>query len=266
MPARAYSPDVFEYVYFARPESVIDGISVQKCRQQMGVALAETVLDKLGLDVLDEVDAIIPVPESGYVSALALSQHLNIPFAMGLVKNSYCHRSFILPGHEKRLQAVWRKLSAVRHEFDGKCVLVVDDSIVRGGTSREIVCMARKAGAQRVIFASSSPAIRCDVFHPNESYFADTHDRFNHIYGIDLADPKALVAHGRTEEEVADVIGADAVIFLPLDKLIESCFAVRAQSSGVDEFEVGVFSGVYVTSALTASKVGQVGTLGTVNL
>lgn len=127
----------------------------------MGFALGDTVLETLGADTCAKIDTIIPVPESGYISALGLSDRLNIPFSLGLVKNSYCNRSFIIPGHENRLKAVWRKLNVLRPEFEGKNVLIVDDSIVRGGTSIEIVRMARKAGAKQVIFASSSPAIRC---------------------------------------------------------------------------------------------------------
>lgn len=157
---RGYSPDLFEFVYFARPESTLDGINVQKCRQRMGYALGDIVLETLGADTCGKIDAIIPVPESGYISSLALAYRPNLLFLLGLVKNIYCNRSFILPGQEKRLKNAWRKLSTVKSEFEDKIVLIIDDSIVRGGTSREIVRMARKAGAKRVLFASSSSAIR----------------------------------------------------------------------------------------------------------
>jgi amidophosphoribosyltransferase len=160
VPVQAYSPDIFELFYLARPDSILDGISVQESRQRMGLALADTIIQKLGPNLNDQIDAVIPVPETGYVSALALASRLNVPLALGLVKNTYCHRSFIVPTAEGRLKAVRRKLNTVRREFVGKNVLIVDDSIVRGGTSREIIKMAREAGAKKVIFASSSPAIR----------------------------------------------------------------------------------------------------------
>ncbi|KAF2720003.1 Amidophosphoribosyltransferase [Polychaeton citri CBS 116435] len=231
VPVRTYTPDIFELVYFARPESTLDGISVQECRQRMGHALAQTALEELGADTCFQIDAVVPVPDSGYVSALALSQSLNIPLALGLVRNQYCQRTFILPGHEKRLKAVRRKLSPVASEFAGRNVLIVDDSIVRGSTSREIVRMARKAGARKVVFASSSPAIR-----------------FNHIHGIDLADRRELVAYGRSNKEIAECIGADAVLYLPLDRLVGCCRAAQGEQSEVDGFEVGVFTGNYVNS------------------
>ncbi|PYH40176.1 amidophosphoribosyltransferase [Aspergillus saccharolyticus JOP 1030-1] len=187
---KSYLLDIFELVYFARPESTLDGINVKDCRRRIGCALGSMVLETLGAVTCGKIDVVIPVPDSGY----------------------------------KRLKTVWRKLSTVSSGFQAKNVLIVDDSIVRGGTSREIVRIVRKAGVIQVVFASSSPAIR-----------------YNHIHGIDLAEPEALIAHGRTESEVAQTIGADKVVYLPLDMLLACCLASRAQLSKVYGFEVGFF-------------------------
>lgn len=160
---RSYTPDIFEFAYFARPDSVIDGISVNKSRQQMGIKLADTLVEQLGPEGtrdLEHIDCIIPVPETSYTSALVVSQYLHKPFAFGFVQNKYVHRSFIAPNHTQRLKKVQRKFAAVREEFQGRNVLIVDDSIVRGTTSLEIVKMAREAGAKKIHFASSSPPIR----------------------------------------------------------------------------------------------------------
>jgi amidophosphoribosyltransferase len=154
------SLDVFELIYFARPESIIDGISVHECRKLMGHALGQHITRIMDATELMSIDTIIPVPESGNVSALALAHFLRIPLQLGFHKNSYCNRSFIMPDARSRLKTVVRKLSAVRSEFDGKNVLLVDDSIVRGNTSREVVRMARNAGARKIVFVSSSPAIK----------------------------------------------------------------------------------------------------------
>lgn len=159
VPAAAHYPDIFEYVYFARSDSVMDGISVHKCRQRMGMALAQTCLRRLRKQA-EEIDVVIPVPETSYVSAVELAKGLGKPLSLGLVKNRYSNRSFILPNQGQRIKAIQRKLSAVEDEIRGKNVLIVDDSIVRGSTSSEIVAMARRAGAAKVVFASASPAIR----------------------------------------------------------------------------------------------------------
>lgn len=163
VPRKSWTPDIFEFVYFARPESTIDGISVQQCRKRMGRALGDTVTQRLGHAACQQIDVVVPVPESGNVCALALSYQLGIPMDFGIVKNAYSTRTFILPNAAQRLKGVSRKLSVVKSVFAGKNVLIVDDSIVRGGTSREIVRMARRAGAKNVIFVSGSPAIKCVV-------------------------------------------------------------------------------------------------------
>ena len=159
-PQLSYAPDIFEYVYFARPDTVIDGISVHRCRQNMGVYLAKTIKQKLGDDILKTIDLVIPIPETSNTSALAVSQHLNIPFSPAFIKNRYIFRTFIMPGQKLRQKTVRRKLNAMRTEFEGRNVLLVDDSIVRGTTSKEIVQMARDAGAKKVYFASCAPPIR----------------------------------------------------------------------------------------------------------
>ncbi|PWW78467.1 Amidophosphoribosyltransferase [Tuber magnatum] len=226
-PILNHTPDIFEYVYFARPDSIIDGMSVYRSRQNMGLLLADTVLKRLGVDVVKTIDLVIPIPTTSEVSALSLAQKLQIPFCQAFVKNRYVGRTFIMPGQKERQKSVRRKLNAMKEEFKDKNVLLVDDSIVRGTTSREIVNMARDAQAKKVFFASCAPPIRNA-----------------HIYGIDLADTKELVAFNRTEQEIAKHIGADAVIYQTLPDLVKSCASL---STTVKNFEVGVFSGEYVT-------------------
>jgi amidophosphoribosyltransferase len=166
VPELSYSPDVFEYVYFARPESIMDGISVNRSRQLMGEELAASIMSELaarhsiGSAALDEIDCVVPVPETSYTCALALAQCLEKPLSLGLVRNRFIMRTFILPNQKQRCKSVNRKLNTVREEFDGKNVLIVDDSIVRGATAARIVKMAREAGAKKVYFASGSPPIR----------------------------------------------------------------------------------------------------------
>ncbi|TGZ85127.1 Amidophosphoribosyltransferase [Ascodesmis nigricans] len=222
-----YAPDIFEYVYFARPDSIMDGISVYRARQNMGLSLADTVLQKLGPEVVKTIDLVIPIPSTSEVSALSLAQKLGIPYCQAFVKNRYVGRTFIMPGQRERQKSVRRKLNAMKEEFKDRNVLLVDDSIVRGTTSREIVHMAREAQAKKVYFASCAPPIRNA-----------------HIYGIDLADTRELVAFGRTEEEIAEHIGADAVIYEKLPDLVSACSSINPN---IKEFEVGVFSGQYIT-------------------
>ncbi|TKA24446.1 hypothetical protein B0A54_17702 [Friedmanniomyces endolithicus] len=228
-PQRAYAPDIFEYVYFARPESIIDGISVYRSRQLMGYSLARTIEAQLGPAALKEIDAVIPIPETSLVSAYAVSKHLKKPYCQGFVKNRYIFRTFIMPSQRARQRGVRAKLNAIPVEFRGKNVLLVDDSIVRGTTSREIVNMAKEAGAKKVYFSSCAPPI--------------THA---HIYGIDLASPSELIAHQRSSADIAEHIGADGVIYQTLPDLKRACG--RAGPRGeAQEFEVGVFCGEYVT-------------------
>ncbi|KAI9314950.1 nucleophile aminohydrolase [Dichotomocladium elegans] len=221
----AITPCIFEYVYFARQDSIIDGISVYKARLSMGEALANEVKRSFG-DKLD-IDVVIPVPDTARAAAIQLSHKLNIVFREGFNKNRYVGRTFIMPGQETRLKNVRRKLNAMALEFQDKNVLLVDDSIVRGTTSKEIIQMARDAGANKVYFASCAPGIR----YPN-------------VYGIDMPTRKELVAHGRTDEEVATAIGADKVIFQRLDDLVES---VRRYNPEIKKFDTSVFDCHYVT-------------------
>ncbi|KAG5929169.1 hypothetical protein E4U42_006897 [Claviceps africana] len=227
---RSYTPDIFEYVYFARPDTVMDGISVYRSRQNMGVELAKRLRAKLGDEVIDEIDVVVPVPETSNTSAAVLAEHLNKPYSNAFVKNRYVFRTFILPNQGLRKKSVRRKLSPIECEFEGRNVLLVDDSLVRGTTSREIVQMVRECKAKKVIFASCSPEIK-----------------HQHIYGIDLADPAELAAKGRSTEQIADYIQADHLVYLTLDGLEAACRDAAEKDSKVKDFEVGVFDGKYVT-------------------
>ena len=230
VPQDAYAPDIFEYVYFARPESIIDGISVYRSRQLMGYRLAEAIEKQLGPDQLKEIDAVIPIPETSLVSAYAVSKHLKKPYCQGFVKNRYIFRTFIMPSQRARQRGVRAKLNAIPVEFKDKNVLLVDDSIVRGTTSREIVVMAREAGAKKVFFSSCAPPITNA-----------------HIYGIDLASPSELIAHHRSSDDIAEHIGADAVVYQSLADLESACAQESPRDPATQKFEVGVFCGKYVT-------------------
>ncbi|KAH7161213.1 phosphoribosyltransferase-like protein [Dactylonectria macrodidyma] len=227
---RSYTPDSFEFVYFSRPEAIIDGISVHRSRQNMGAKLAAKMRRTLGEQGIKDIDVVIPVPETSNTAAATLASCLGIEFSSAFVKNRYVFRTFILPGQDARKKGIRRKLSPIESEFKGKSVCLIDDSVVRGNTSREIVQMAREAGAVRVIVASCSPEIR-----------------YPHIYGIDLADPTELVAYNRTTEQIAEHIGADAVIFQDLADLTAACVEAAEGETEVKDFESGVFSGKYST-------------------
>lgn len=222
VPINAYRPDLFEYVYFARPDSVLDGISVYHTRLAMGVKLAENIKKQVSTD---DIDVVIAVPDTARTCALQCANALGKPYREGFVKNRYVGRTFIMPSQKERVSSVRRKLHAMDSEFKDKNVLIVDDSIVRGTTSIEIVSMAKECGANKVYFASAAPAIR-----------------YNHIYGIDLTDSKNLIAFNKTEDEVAEVLGCDKVIYQSLEDLIDCC-----KTDKIDKFEVGVFTGNYVT-------------------
>ncbi|KAJ1934461.1 amidophosphoribosyltransferase, partial [Linderina pennispora] len=198
------APCIFEYVYFARPDSTIDSIPVYNARLDMGVKLAHKIRAEMG-DTMD-IDVVIPVPDTSRAAALQLSHELGLPYREGFNKNRYVGRTFIMPGQEMRRKNVRRKLNAMATEFKDLNVLLVDDSIVRGTTSQEIIQMARDVGARKVYFASAAPAIR----HPN-------------VYGIDMPSMKELVAADRDDSEVASVLGADRVFFQDLDDLVASC-------------------------------------------
>ncbi|TCD66179.1 amidophosphoribosyltransferase [Steccherinum ochraceum] len=227
--AAAFAPDIFEYVYFARPDSVLDGISVYRSRMAMGDSLAievQRVLKEKNLSV----DVVIPVPDTSRVAALNLAQKLNLPYREGFIKNRYVGRTFIMPGQTMRRKNVRRKLNAMALEFANKNVLIVDDSIVRGTTSKEIIQMAKDVGAKSVIVASCAPPIR-----------------YSNVYGIDMPSRMELVAHERTTEEIASAIGADLVIFQTLPDLVES---VRHLNPRIGRFDCSVFTGEYVTGGV----------------
>jgi amidophosphoribosyltransferase len=225
-----YSPDIFEYVYFARPDTVIDGIDVDEARLNMGFKLAETIREQLGPEKLAEVDVVMPIPETSITSAQCVAEALNKPYSLGFVKNRYIFRTFIMPSQKMRQKGVRAKLNPMRKKFEGKNVLLVDDSIVRGTTSREIVLMAREAGARKVFFSSCAPPITNA-----------------HIYGIDLASSSELIAHHRSPADIARIIGADDVIYQRLPDLVSACAALSPRDPAAQTFEVGVFCGKYVT-------------------
>ena len=219
-----YTPCIFEYVYLARPDSILDGVSVYKARLRMGEKLA----DKILRDWSDhDIDVVIPIPDTSRTAALQLANVLGVKYREGFIKNRYIGRTFIMPGQTLRKKSVRQKLNAIDLEFKGKNVLLVDDSIVRGTTSQQIIQMARDAGARKVYFASAAPPVR----HPN-------------VYGIDMPSANELVAYGRTDEEVCREIGADKLIFQDLADLIK---AVHQGNRKLQGFEDSVFSGKYIT-------------------
>ncbi|EXI79473.1 MAG: Amidophosphoribosyltransferase [Candidatus Accumulibacter appositus] len=220
----ALAPCIFEFVYLARPDSVIDGVSVYEARLHMGEHLADKLVKHIPVE---EIDVVIPIPDSSRPSAMQLAQRINVPYREGFVKNRYIGRTFIMPGQATRKRSVRQKLNTVAQEFKGKRVLLVDDSIVRGTTSREIVEMARAAGALKVYFASASPPVR----YPN-------------VYGIDMPTRSELIATGRSGEEIAREIGADALVYQDLNALKAS---IRELKPSLCSFDTSCFDGSYIT-------------------
>lgn len=218
------TPCIFEHVYFARPDSIIDGISVYKARLRMGEKLAEKIM-RLWPD--HDIDVVIPVPDTSRVAGQILAHNIGVKFREGLMKNRYIGRTFIMPGQKQRKKSVRQKLNPIELEFKGKNVMLVDDSIVRGTTCQQIIQMARDAGANKVYFASAAPPVR-----------------FPNVYGIDMPSAKELIAHDRSEEEVCREIGADWLVYQDIDDLVES---TRGEYANIEEFECSVFTGNYVT-------------------
>ena len=222
------SPCIFEHVYFARPDSIIDGISVYKARLRMGEYLAKKILREMPDH---DIDVVLPIPDTSRTSALELSYVLGVKYSEGFIKNRYIGRTFIMPGQKERKKSVRQKLNAIELEFRGKNVLLVDDSIVRGTTSKQIIQMARDAGAKKVYFASAAPP----VVHPN-------------VYGIDMPAAKELIGYGRTDKQIAEAIGADWLIYQDLNDLIK---AVKRKVTDTITFDTSVFNGEYVTGDVT---------------
>ncbi len=230
-----HSPCIFEFVYFARPDSIIDDIFVHKARSRMGVALAE----KIKREWTDhDIDVVIPIPDTSRTAALMLANTLGIKYAEGFIKNRYIGRTFIMPGQTVRKKSVRQKLNAIGSEFKDKVVLLVDDSIVRGTTSQQIVQMARDAGARKVYFASAAPPVR----YPN-------------VYGIDMPAASELVAHGRSVEDVREIIGADQLIYQDLEDLIEA--VQKKGKTNVNRFDTSVFNGEYITGDVSEHYLEQ---------
>ena len=228
VPATVHTPCIFEYVYFARPDSIMDNISVHKARLRMGELLGEK-LRRVHPD--HDIDVVIPIPDTSRIAAVQIAQLLGIKFREGFVKNRYIGRTFIMPGQEQRAKSVRSKLNPIDLEFRGKNVLLVDDSIVRGTTSAQIIDLARESGANKVYFASAAPAVR----YPN-------------VYGIDMPSASELVANGRSEEEIARFIGADWLLYQDLDDLVRAC---QHHDSSIQHFDTSCFSGEYVTADVT---------------
>jgi amidophosphoribosyltransferase len=226
------NPCIFEFVYLARPDSVMDGISVYQARLNLGETLAKRVISTVPPS---DIDVVIPIPESSRPSAAQLAQLLGLPYREGFVKNRYVGRTFIMPGQEVRKKSVRQKLNAIASEFKGRNVLLVDDSIVRGTTSREIVQMARDAGAKKVYLASAAPPVR----YPN-------------VYGIDMPTSSELVAHDRNVEEIRAIIGCDALIYQDVEGMKK---AVGSLNAAIADFDASCFDGIYVTGDITGDDI-----------
>ncbi len=222
------NPCIFEHVYFARPDSIIDEVSVYKARLRMGEKLADKVM-KLRPD--HDIDVVMPIPDTSRTSAMEMAFRMGVKFREGFIKNRYIGRTFIMPGQSQRKKSVRQKLNPIDLEFKGKNVLLVDDSIVRGTTCKEIVQMARDAGANKVYFASAAPEVR----HPN-------------VYGIDMPTASELIAHNRTVEEIEALIGADWLVYQDLEDLVE---CAMEGNPDIKEFDCSVFNGKYITGDIT---------------
>ncbi len=231
------TPCIFEHVYLARPDSIVDGVSIYKARLRMGDKLAQKIR-RIRPD--HDIDVVMPIPDSGRTAAMAMAESLGLPFREGFIKNRYIGRTFIMPGQAIRKKSVRQKLNPVELEFKDKVVCLVDDSIVRGTTCSQIIQMARDSGAKKVYFASAAPAVR-----------------FPNVYGIDMPAPEELVAHGRTDEEVARHIGADWLVYQDLDDLIE-CSQVG--NSGIEQFDCSVFDGRYITGDVDDAYIQRLST------
>ena len=229
-------PCIFEFVYLARPDSIMDGISVYQARLNLGETLAKRVVSTVPPN---EIDVVIPIPESSRPSAAQLAQLLGLPYREGFVKNRYVGRTFIMPGQAVRKKSVRQKLNVIASEFKGRNVLLVDDSIVRGTTSREIVQMARDAGARKVYLASAAPPVR----YPN-------------VYGIDMPTSTELVAHNRSVAEIQQIIGCDALIYQEVEGMKR---AIGALNTRLDGFDASCFDGVYVTGDITSDDIARMG-------
>jgi amidophosphoribosyltransferase len=217
-------PCIFEHVYFARPDSIMDGVSVYKSRLRQGEKLAEKIL-RLMPD--HDIDVVIPIPDSSRIAGQMLAYNMGVKFREGLIKNRYIGRTFIMPGQSQRKKSVKQKLNTIGLEFKDKNVLLIDDSIVRGTTSRQIIEMARAAGAAKVYLASAAPPVR----YPN-------------VYGIDMPSATELIAHNRTEQEVCDLIGADWLVYQDLEDLVASS---AEGNPDIKQFDCSVFNGEYIT-------------------
>ncbi len=228
------TPCIFEYVYFARPDSIMDGISVYKARLRMGQKLAEKVQREWADH---DIDVVMPIPDSSRPAAIEMAKCLGVIYREGFVKNRYIGRTFIMPGQKERKKSVKQKLNAIELEFKGKNVMLVDDSIVRGTTCTQIIEMAREAGAKNVYFSSAAPEVR----YPN-------------VYGIDMPVASELIAHGRTSDEVAELIGADRLVYQEQQDLVD---AVRKGNPNIESFDCSVFDGKYLTGGVDENYLTQ---------
>ncbi len=230
-----FIPCAFEYVYLARPDSTIDGIPVYEARLRLGDVLAEEIRKHVDSS---EIDVVMPIPDSARPSAMQVAAQLGLPYREGFFKNRYVGRTFIMPGQEVRKKSVRQKLNAMHSEFEGKNVLVIDDSIVRGTTSKEIIDMMRQAGVKKVIFASAAPP----VMHP-------------HVYGINMPTQQELIAHGRTTAEIAAEMGADQLIYQTVEGMNR---AILAGQDHVTELEQSCFTGEYLAGNVDAEYLAWV--------